>query len=140
MGLNVLNNLTGLQSSATKITDNPTAVTQPMSQEAPALTISQELGQTGNQPQNKSFSNEKQGKEGQATGKQIKTAITEANNKLRHHMTRCEFSYHEETNRVSIKVIDKETDEVVREIPPEETLEMVQRMWELAGILVDEKR
>ena len=51
-----------------------------------------------------------------------------------------EFSYHEETKRVSIKVIDQDTKEVVKEIPPEETLEMIAKMWELAGILVDEKR
>jgi flagellar protein FlaG len=35
---------------------------------------------------------------------------------------------------------DKERKEVIKEIPPEETLEMVEKMWELAGILVDEKR
>ena len=54
--------------------------------------------------------------------------------------TRCEFSYHEETRRVSIKVVNKETDEVIREIPPEESLEMLEKMWEMAGILVDERR
>ena len=53
--------------------------------------------------------------------------------------TRCEFSYHEKTHRVSIKVLDKETNEVIREIPPEKSLEMLQKMWEMAGILVDEK-
>ena len=53
--------------------------------------------------------------------------------------TRCEFQYHEITKRVSIKVIDKETDEIIREIPPEESLEMVEKMWELAGLIVDER-
>ena len=46
----------------------------------------------------------------------------------------------EETNRVSIKVINEDTDEVIREIPPEKSLDMLQKMWEMAGILVDEKR
>lgn len=77
-------------------------------------------------------------KEGQASKKQIESAVSHANSKLR--KTGCQFSYHEETKRVSIKVVDKETNEVIREIPPEETLEMVEKMWELAGILVDEKR
>jgi flagellar protein FlaG len=75
-----------------------------------------------------------------ASANQIKQAIRDANNKMKTHRTRCEFSYHEETKRVSIKVLDEETKEVIREIPPEETLEMIQKMWELAGILVDEKR
>jgi flagellar protein FlaG len=79
-------------------------------------------------------------KEGMASEQQIKSAISQANSKMKSHRTKCEFSYHEETKRVSIKVVDKETQEVIREIPPEETLEMVQKMWELAGILVDERR
>lgn len=54
--------------------------------------------------------------------------------------TRCEYSYHKEKNRVSIKVINEDTDEVIREIPPEKSLDMLQKMWEMAGILVDEKR
>jgi flagellar protein FlaG len=79
-------------------------------------------------------------KDNTASEQQIKEAITKANNKLRGHRTRCEFSYHEETKRVSIKVLDRDTEEVIREIPPEEALEMMERMWEIAGFLVDEKR
>lgn len=70
----------------------------------------------------------------------IQSAVKHANKQMKHARTECEFSYHEKTKRVSIKVIDKDTKEVIREIPPEETLEMVEKMWELAGILVDERR
>lgn len=79
-------------------------------------------------------------KDGENTSRRIKSAVEHANTALKHAKTKCEFSYHEETKRVSIKVIDEETEEVVKEIPPEETLEMIAKMWELAGILVDEKR
>ncbi|MHB8129446.1 MAG: flagellar protein FlaG [Mobilitalea sp.] len=79
-------------------------------------------------------------KENPTSEKQIKEAISKANNKLKGIRTRCEFSYHEETNRVSIKVLDKETQEIIREIPTEEALEMIEKMWEIAGLLVDEKR
>ncbi len=74
------------------------------------------------------------------TSRRIKSAVDHANQTMRHAKTKCEFSYHEETKRVSIKVIDEETEEVIREIPPEETLEMLSKMWELAGLMVDEKR
>ena len=74
------------------------------------------------------------------TSRRIKSAVEHANQTMRHAKTKCEFSYHEETKRVSIKVIDEETEEVIREIPPEETLEMLSKMWELAGLMVDEKR
>ena len=36
-----------------------------------------------------------------------------------------------------VQIINSETNEVVREIPPEKVLDMVARMWELAGIIVD---
>ena len=89
--------------------------------------------------QNMKDGSEGEGKEKQqASKKQIESAVNHANKQLR--KTGCQFSYHEGTKRVSIKIIDKETEEVIREIPPEETLEMVEKMWELAGILVDEKR
>ena len=79
------------------------------------------------------------GKE-QNESRRLKSAVDHANTTMKQAKTKCEFSYHEETKRVSIKVIDEDTKEVIKEIPPEETLEMIAKMWELAGILVDEKR
>ena len=84
--------------------------------------------------------NQEQAENPENTSRRIKNAVDHANQTMRHAKTKCEFSYHEETKRVSIKVIDEETEEVIREIPPEETLEMISKMWELAGLMVDEKR
>ena len=50
------------------------------------------------------------------------------------------FGIHEGTNRVTIKIVDKDTKKVIKELPPEKTLDMIAKMWEMAGILVDEKR
>ncbi len=82
---------------------------------------------------------EEQTRENLEHSKSVKNAIAEVNRKM-NMKTRCEFSYHEDTKRVSIKVIDSETEEVIREIPPEETLDMLSKMWEVAGILIDEQR
>jgi flagellar protein FlaG len=70
----------------------------------------------------------------------VKNAISEINKKIRPTRTQCEFKYHEETKRISITVKDSDTDEVIKEIPPEKTLDMIAKTLELAGILVDEKR
>ena len=51
-----------------------------------------------------------------------------------------EFGYNEPTNRITIKIKDKDTDEVIKEIPSEKALEMLAKAWELAGIIVDERR
>lgn len=70
----------------------------------------------------------------------VKNAIAEINKKIRPTHTQCEFKYHEKTKRISITVKDSETDEVIKEIPPEKTLDMIAKSLELAGLLVDEKR
>lgn len=61
-------------------------------------------------------------------------------NKVINQNTIAEFGYNEPTNRITIKIKDKDTDEVIREIPSEKALEMLAKAWELAGLMVDEKR
>ncbi len=61
-------------------------------------------------------------------------------NKVINRNTIAEFGYNEPTNRITIKIKDRETDEIIREIPSEKALEMIAKAWELAGIMVDEKR
>lgn len=50
------------------------------------------------------------------------------------------FGVHDRTNRITIKIIDKDTKEVLKEYPPEKTLDMIAKVWEMAGLMVDEKR
>lgn len=73
--------------------------------------------------------------------KKLKDAIGMANNKLKQSqsLTRCEFTYHEDVNRISIKLIDKDTKQVVKEIPPEKRIKMIEKLWEITGLLVDKK-
>ena len=49
------------------------------------------------------------------------------------------FGIHEATNRMTIKIVDKDSRKVIKEYPPEKTLAMIAKVWELAGLLVDEK-
>ena len=70
----------------------------------------------------------------------IDSTISETNSKIKMSNTQLQYSIDEETQRISIKIIDKDTDKVIREVPPEETLEAIKKIWEIAGIIVDEKR
>ncbi len=79
-------------------------------------------------------------KEEETVSSKIKDAVDKVNQKIVPSKTRCEFSYHEDTNRISIKVIDQTTEETIKEIPAEETLDMLARIWEFSGLLVDERR
>lgn len=74
----------------------------------------------------------------QATNEQIKKAVEQMNKSMTH--SAAVFGIHEGTNRVTIKIVDKDTREVIKELPPEKTLDMIAKVWELAGIMVDEKR
>ena len=73
-----------------------------------------------------------------AQGTQLKSAVNELNKQMKN--SEAIFGIHDKTNRVTIKIVDKETKEVLKEYPPEQTLDMIAKVWEIAGILVDEKR
>ena len=78
--------------------------------------------------------------DGEIPTDKIKSAVDDINKRLSMRHTNCSFKYHEKTNRISITVKDSDTDEVIREIPPEKALDMLAKVWELAGLMVDEKR
>ncbi|MBQ3558741.1 MAG: flagellar protein FlaG [Agathobacter sp.] len=69
---------------------------------------------------------------------QIKRAVEEINKKANN--SEAVWGVHEDTNRVTIKLVDKQTKEVIKEFPPDKTLDMIARVWEMAGLMVDEKR
>ena len=91
--------------------------------------------------------NEQDGKNGQdgtsanqqASNEQIKKAVEKLNKSMMSH-SEAVFGIHEATNRVTIKIIDKDTKKVIKELPPEKTLDMIAKVWEMAGLMVDEKR
>lgn len=66
-------------------------------------------------------------------------AIESTNEDLQAYNRRIEFSIHEKTKDIMIKVVDRDTDEVVREIPPEKIKDMVANILERAGLLIDER-
>lgn len=74
------------------------------------------------------------------TEKALIEAIELANKKINGGNREFEFSIHEKTKQIMVKVIDTDTKELIKEIPPEKILDMVANMCEAAGIFVDEKR
>ena len=74
----------------------------------------------------------------QAQNEQIRKAVEQLNKKMSN--SEAVYGIHEGTNRITIKIVDKETKETIKELPPEKTLDMIVKVWELAGMLVDERR
>jgi len=75
----------------------------------------------------------------QPSNEQIKQAVEKFNKSMINN-SEAVFGIHEGTNRVTIKIVDKSSKEVIKELPAEKTLDMIAKVWEMAGILVDEKR
>ena len=75
----------------------------------------------------------------QADNAKIKQAISEMTKNAKSN-AEAVFGIHDKTNRVTIKMVDKDTKKVIKEFPPDETLDMIAKVWEIAGIMVDEKR
>ena len=71
---------------------------------------------------------------------QLKKAVDDINKRAVDDQSEAVFGIHDKTNRITIKIIDKKTKEVIKEFPPEKTLDMIAKVWEMAGLMVDEKR
>lgn len=75
-----------------------------------------------------------------ATKEEINAAVENLNKTAAQLRERISFSYHEESNRIIMKVINNDTNEVVRQIPSKDTIEFLEQLQEFIGMFVDESR
>ena len=120
------------------VDETTAAVTKPQAEED--TNSSSEDAGSQQQQASKGAQQTKNTQQKQAMPEHLKKAIAEMNRKINNSNEEAVFGVHEGTNRIMIKIMDKETKEVIKEFPPEKTLDMIARIWEMAGILVDEKR
>lgn len=73
------------------------------------------------------------------TDEMMEKSVNQANQALKQHHRRIDRSVHDITKTVMYKMIDTDTDEVIREFPPQKIQDMIAKMWELAGLFVDEE-
>ncbi|MBU3186002.1 carbon storage regulator CsrA [Clostridium estertheticum] len=71
--------------------------------------------------------------------KEVKKAVIKINKFLEGEGTHLQYEKHDVLNQMIIKVIDNNTNQVLSEIPSKKILDMVAKMCEMAGILVDKK-
>ncbi|MGX8796336.1 flagellar protein FlaG [Fusibacter sp. JL298sf-3] len=69
----------------------------------------------------------------------LRKSVAQANKSLELYHRRIDRSVHEVTKTVMYTVRDTVTDEVIQEFPPRKIQDMIAKMWELAGLFVDEK-
>jgi len=66
---------------------------------------------------------------------EVNEAVEYANKKMQIRSSSVSFEIDEITGKVIAKVVDRETQKVIREIPPEEFLEFVKRFDEIRSLL-----
>ena len=71
---------------------------------------------------------------------EIHKKVDQINKEMLENESELVYGIHDSTNRVMIKVVDRNTKKVLKEYPPEKTLDMLAKVWEMAGLMVDEKR
>ena len=71
--------------------------------------------------------------------KQAKSMLDSMNKFLVSADSNLKFVFHEGLNEYYVTIIDSQTDEVIREIPPKKLLDIHAAMREFVGILVDRK-
>lgn len=97
------------------------------------------LAVRGNQGQARTGEEKRVFEDRKMTEEEAIKLIEKANKEFIVYDRKFEFSIHEATKQIMVKIIDVNTDEVIREIPPEKILDIVASIWEVAGIIVDRK-
>ena len=69
---------------------------------------------------------------------QIKEVLTRLENTLQNVDPKIELSVDEELNQVIVRILDKESGELIKQFPPEEVLELDRFFADQSGLLVEE--
>ena len=69
----------------------------------------------------------------------LEKGIEKINQSIKIFNTKLSFSIDKPTGRTVIKISDRETEEVIREVPPMEFLKIAARLSEVFGLIIDQK-
>lgn len=76
--------------------------------------------------------------EQEATPVQVETAVKQVNAALEIRSIGIQFEIDKDTDKVIVKVIDRNSGEVIRQVPNEEVVRIAKVMGEMSGLLVDD--
>lgn len=73
------------------------------------------------------------------TNEKLQEAVEKANQHLVGVNAEFLFTVHEGTGRTLVQLINKNTGDIIREIPPRKMLDVIAGIWEMSGLVVDQK-
>ncbi len=101
-------------------------------------TTSQQIQNTQNNKQENAI-NQLNNKKQNISPKEIEDAVKDMNKKLDMLNSQLKIEIDKDTGIQVVKIIDKDTKEVIRQIPPESILKVAKYLNEIAGLLFDTK-
>lgn len=82
---------------------------------------------------------EEQNNHNQLSKEEMEQGLEQLNEAMKTFNENLKFKLHEKADRMKVEVVDTQKDEVIKEIPSEEMLDMIGRIREMVGLIVDEK-
>ncbi|MFC4404940.1 flagellar protein FlaG [Gracilibacillus xinjiangensis] len=76
---------------------------------------------------------------GEISNEEVKSMVDGLNSFLKPTHTNIRYEFHEKLEKYYVTVVNSETEEIVKEIPPKKLLDVYASMAELMGFIVDEK-
>lgn len=70
---------------------------------------------------------------------EFERAIGKLNKFLEDDNVHAEYDIHDKFGDVMIKIVDNNTKEIIMEVPPKKVLDMVAKLCELSGVILDKK-
>lgn len=79
------------------------------------------------------------GSDGEPTKEAYQNAVNKLNEFMDYTNRNSKFVFHEELDKYYVEIVDSETNEVVKEIPPKQLLDAFYEMRKLAGKIFDQQ-
>ena len=83
---------------------------------------------------------QKEGTKEKGLLEKLNDAVDKMNREAEARNLALRFEMHEDSGRWLVKIIDKNEDEIIREVPPEKLLDLAAHIQEMTGLLVDQNR
>lgn len=81
--------------------------------------------------------NEMTDEQGNPTEQAIQTAVNKLNEFMEYSQRNSKFIFHQDLERYYVEVVDAQSQEVIKEVPPKELLDAYYEMQKLAGKIFD---
>lgn len=120
----------------TALDSNPNCV-DPMQSAQPAQSnIITSYGESAN---NKKLDGKMIINEKAVTEEDVKKSVEKLNKLLEDKPTHVEYEVYGKFRDLTIRIVDDNTKQVIKEIPPKKIIDMVDKLCELAGVFMDQK-